>query len=128
MPQRSAALGAAARQKERPRGALAELGCKERGRAELAKDEVHRFGCIEEEDISVRWLIGVREAQDESVVCPHGFDIGAAGCAESSSHGHRPGSMNPTAEGGKDADAPVPKIVAATLDYDVAIIWHSDGC
>ncbi len=41
LPERSAALGAATRQEQCARGALAEFGGEERGRAELTEDEVH---------------------------------------------------------------------------------------
>ena len=128
MPQRSAALGAAAWQQQRSRGALAELGGEERGRAELAEDEVHGLGCVEQQKIGVGWFVGAGEAQDESIVGPHRFDIGTAGGADAPGYRHRPGSVNPAAEGREHADAPVAEFVAAALDDDVAIIWHSDGC
>ncbi len=83
--------------------------------------------CVEQKNIGIGWFVSAWEAQDESVVGPHGFDIGTAGGANATGYRHRPGSVNAAAKGSEDADAPVAEFVAAALDDDVAIIGHSDG-
>ena len=79
LPEGRALIGAPARQQKGAAGGLAKTAGKERGGAELAQDELHGFGGLDEEPVGIGRLVGVGKAEDEAVVAPEGFDFGTAG-------------------------------------------------
>ena len=129
MPERRAGIGAAARQQEGAASGFTEAAGEEGGGAELAQDELHGFSRLDEEPVGVGRLVGVREAEDEAVVAPEGFDFRTAGGADARADGHGPGNVDAAAEGREDADAPVAELVAAALDDDGAVVGdRAGGC
>ena len=94
------------------RSGLAKFCRKERRCAELVQDEIDCFVWIEQQKIGVGRGVGIWKAQNEAIVGPHRFDIGAASGADSSSHCHRPGRVHAASKWGEDADAPVAEFVA----------------
>ena len=69
-------------------------------------------------------LVGVGEAQHESVVAPQRFHFRPAGGADARAHRHRPGNVNAAAEGREHAHAPVAQLVAAPLDHNRPVVGN----
>ena len=75
LPERGAHAGAAARQQQGAGGGFAEFGGEERGAAELAQHELFELGGRGQQPLGFERLIALREADDEAIVVPHGFDF-----------------------------------------------------
>ena len=120
-------IGAAARQQQRAAGGFAKAAGEEGRGAELAQDQLHGFGRLDEEPVGIGRLVGVREAEDEAVVAPEGFDFRSAGGTDARADGHGPGNVDAAAKGREHADAPVAQLVADTLDDDGAVVGDLAG-
>ena len=107
LPEGGATVCATAWEKQGAGGGFAELCGKEGGGAKLALDEFRGFLRLGKKVVGFGGLVGFRETDDEAVFAPHGFDVWAAGGADTAHDGHGPGRVNAGAERSEDADAPV---------------------
>ena len=90
LPQRCAFTGPAAGEKQRPGGRLAEARSEQRGRGELADDEVLHLVGIDEELLDRDLLDGLRQAQHDAVVAPEHLDLEVEPLGETDLERERP--------------------------------------
>ena len=110
-----------AREEQRPRRVFPEARGEERGLAHAPHDLVLDLVRVRQEERHVRGLVGLRQAEDEAVIRPDHFDVGAALLFEARQHGCSPGRMHAGAERRHHADAPVSDLIHVALDDDDAV-------
>jgi len=115
-PERTAAAGMAARQEQRPRSVLAEARGEQGGGAERLDHQILDFVRAGKEQLDFRRRVGFRHAEHHAVVRPHRLHLEPAILLETAHHGRGPRGMNPSAEWGQHAHAPVSHLVQVTLD------------
>src|SRR5256712_344652 len=105
----------AARQEQRPRSVLAEARGEQGGGAERLDHQILDFVRAGKEQLDFRRRVGFRHAEHHAVVRPHRLYLEPAILLETAHHGRGPRGMNPSAEWGQHAHAPVSHLVQVTL-------------
>ena len=127
LPERRPLVGAALRQQQRSRGALAEAAGEHRRGWQLRDDELLDLVGVDEEVVVGELVDRLGEADDDPVVAPHQLDRHPPLLAEAVLQGHRPRGVHLGAERRQHADAPVADLVAEPLHHDGAVVGHDTG-
>ena len=133
LPQRRAPVGSTSGQQQRPRCRLPEPGGE---RARRRQDGDH-LGLdvvgVTEEQLDGKVIDRLGQAHDDAVVGPQHLEaaavtdlLGDVALQPRSEH-HRPRGVDPRSEGGVDAQAPVPDLVAEPFDDDRSVVGHRAG-
>ena len=127
LPQRRALVGPAARQQQRPPGALAEPRREQRRLRQRRHDQLLDVLGIDQQRLE-RQLVGrLGQAQHDAVVAPHRLDRHVEAVGEAALDGHRPRRVHRRAERAEHAHPPVADLVAEALDDDRAVVGHDAG-
>ncbi len=127
LPERRSLTRPTTRDEQRTRCVLAEAGAVERAGSELAQEQVLDLVRVGEEVGDRRRHVRVWKVKRDAVVRPQGLHVHVERVAETGSERHRPGCVHAAAEGREHADAPVPDLVAETLDDDRPIGRDDSG-
>ena len=128
LPQRRTTTGVAARQQERPRGALAEAGGEQRRAADLLGDQVVDLVGLEGDHLAGGWLgVGVGDPDHDAVVGGDRLAVDAVALAQPGVDRQRPGGVHGRAVGGVDDEPPVTELVAEPLDHQGAVARQHAG-
>ena len=127
LPQRRALVGAAARQEQRPTGALPEPRREQRRLRQRRHDDLLDVVGLDADRLDRQLVGGLGQSQDDAVVAPHRLDRHVVVVGEAPLDGHRPRGVDRRAERAEDADPPVADLVAEPLDDDRAVVGDDAG-
>ena len=127
LPQGRPAIGAPARQQQRPGRAFAEAAREQRRRSETVDHQVLDLVGLEQDRVGRRCLVGLGQTHDDAVVRVHRLDLEPEPLADPRLDRLRPRRVHLRTEGRVDADAPVAELVAKALDHDRAVVGQHAG-
>ena len=124
LPQRGAAVGAAARQQQRPGRALAEAPGEHGRLRELGDHQLVDLRRIDRQLLDREGVDRLGQAHDDAVVAPDELDLDTPPLGQAGLQGHPPGGVDLGAERGVHAHPPVADLVTEALDDDGAVVGH----
>ena len=127
LPQRRALVRPASRQQQRTAGALTEPRREQRRLRQRGDDQLLDVLGLDEHRFERQLVGGLRQAQHDAVVTPHGFDRQVVLVTQATLDGHRPRCVDGRAEGAEDADPPVADLVPESFDDDRTVVGDDAG-
>jgi len=123
-PERVPLRGPPPRQEQGAHRVLPEEPREERGLGELLGHQLLDLFRFRQERLERRQLLGVGEAQDDPLLGVHDLRLEPRLVREPPLDGGGPRRVHARAEGREEADAPVPELVAETLNHDRPVGRH----
>ena len=127
LPERRPLAGIGAGDQQRARRVLAEPGAKERRARQLGDDHVLKLVGLDQDQVSRRRLVRIRQVDHDAVVRPDRVGLEVALFADAPRERQPPGRVDTAAERREDAQPPVADLVAEALDDDRLVGGDNPG-